>query len=214
MTPKIVVCSVLAVFVLAWPLLTLAAEKEVRVYQGAKLSPFDREYDNSIRGPQTVDRAKLRLKVHGLVQKPQALSYDQVLALGKAQRAVLMNCVEGWSELLLFTGVSLADVLAKAGAKKEARWVIFRAADGYSSAMPIDYLLKSKAMLAYKVNGRTLDAQRGFPFWLVAEGKLGYKWVKWVVEIELSDKEHKGYWEKRGYSNSADVKRPAKRLVE
>ncbi len=61
-------------------------------------------------------------------------------------------------------------------------------------------------LLAFEINGRTLDAKRGFPFQVVAESKLGYKWVKWVTRIELSDKPFKGFWEKQGYDNQADVK--------
>lgn len=61
-------------------------------------------------------------------------------------------------------------------------------------------------MLAYSANGETLPASMGFSFIVVAEDKLGYKWVRWVNEIELSsDKNYKGYWEKRGYSNDATV---------
>lgn len=192
----------------------VGAQQEIRTYQGKALSPFHRQYDNSIRGPQVVDPGKFRLKVGGLVAKPLALSYKQALALRPVERVVQMNCVEGWSELLLFTGIRVADLLRLAQPKPGAGWVIFRAADGYSSAMPLKYLLASDALLAFKVNGLTLDAKRGFPFWLVAPGKLGYKWVKWIVAVELSAQEYKGYWERRGYSNEARVTKPAKRLVE
>lgn len=214
MLPRGAIGILLAVGILGCGLAALAAEKEVRVHQGAALSPFNREYDNSIKGLQKVDPQKFRLKVHGLVAKPLALTYGQALALPHTDRVVLMNCVEGWSENLLFTGIRLADLLKMAGPKPEARWVIFRAADGYSSAMPMEYLQKVDALLSFKVNGLTLDAKRGFPFWLVAQDKLGYKWVKWVVEVELSAKEYRGFWERRGYSNDARVTKPAKRLVE
>ena len=50
-----------------------------------------------------------------------------------------------------------------------------------------------------------LDAKRGFPFQVVAESKYGYKWVKWVTGIKLYDKPYRGYWEKFGYDNTADV---------
>lgn len=205
----------MAACLLLWAGAALAGEaKEIRTYQGAELSPFHRQYDNSIAGPQKVDPKTLRLVVKGLVDKPLSLTYEQVLALKPVERMAPMNCVEGWREDLLFKGVRVADLLAEAGAKKNATWVIFRAADGYSSAMPVDYLIKSNALLAFQVNGLTLDEARGFPFWLVAEGKLGYKWVKWVLSLELTDKEYKGYWEKRGYGNQADVKRQAPRLKE
>lgn len=192
---------------LAWPLASPAAEDEIREYEGRKLAPFDRDYDNSIKGPQTVDRPSLRLSVEGLVDRPLSLSYEETLALPQARRVVNMPCVEGWSELLLVDGVLVAELLAKAGPKPGAKVVIFRAADGYTSAHDLDYLERSKALLAFKINGRTLDAKRGFPFQLIAEKKLGYKWVKWVVGIELSDQPHLGYWETRGYGNEADTTR-------
>jgi DMSO/TMAO reductase YedYZ molybdopterin-dependent catalytic subunit len=56
------------------------------------------------------------------------------------------------------------------------------------------------------MNNITLPAERGFPFQLVAESKWGYKWIKWVTEIELSDNlNYKGYWESRGYSNNGNL---------
>jgi DMSO/TMAO reductase YedYZ molybdopterin-dependent catalytic subunit len=60
--------------------------------------------------------------------------------------------------------------------------------------------------MAYKMNGVVLPSQRGFPFQLVAESKWGYKWIKWITKIEVSDDEgYKGFWESRGYSNDADL---------
>lgn len=186
---------------------TITAEREVREYQGKTLDPFDREYDNSIKGPQEVDITRYRLEVTGLVQAPQSLTYQQVLRLPVVKRAVTLPCVEGWDEHLLFEGVRLSDVLALAKPKKEARTVIFHAADGYTSSLTYADAKRLDVMLAAKINGRTLDAKRGFPFQVVAESKLGYKWVKWVVRIELTDKPYKGYWEQRGYDNEADVKK-------
>jgi len=63
--------------------------------------------------------------------------------------------------------------------------------------------------MAYKMNEVTLPAERGFPFQLVAESKWGYKWIKWITEIELSDNaEYLGYWESRGYSNYGGLEEP------
>ena len=55
------------------------------------------------------------------------------------------------------------------------------------------------------MNGLELPANRGFPFQLVAESKWGYKWIRWITSIELSDEEFYGYWESQGYSNSGDL---------
>jgi DMSO/TMAO reductase YedYZ molybdopterin-dependent catalytic subunit len=182
-------------------------EREIREYQGKRLDPFDREYDNSIRGPQHVDINQYRLVVSGLVQTPLSLTYQEVLRLPIVTRAITLPCVEGWNEHLLFEGVRLAGVLALAKPKKGVRTVIFYAADGYSSSLSYADATRLDVMLAAKINGRTLDAKRGFPFQVVAESKLGYKWVKWVSRIELSDKSYQGYWEQRGYDNDADVKK-------
>jgi DMSO/TMAO reductase YedYZ molybdopterin-dependent catalytic subunit len=182
------------------------AEREIREYEGKRLDPFDRAYDNSIRGPQQVDIKEYRLGVTGLVQTPQSLTYQEVLALPNVKRAITLHCVEGWDEHLLFEGVRLADVLALAKPKKGVRTVIFYAADGYSSSLTYDDVTRLDLMLAAKINGKVLDAKRGFPFQVVAESKLGYKWVKWVTRIELSKDPYKGFWEQRGYDNEADVK--------
>jgi DMSO/TMAO reductase YedYZ molybdopterin-dependent catalytic subunit len=180
---------------------------EIREYEGKRLDPFDRAYDNSIKGPQDVDPETYRLELTGLVEHPQSLTYQQVLSLPMVKRAVTLHCVEGWKEHLLFEGVRLADLFARARPQEGVQTVIFYAVDGYSSSLPYDDVVRLDIMLAAMINGRVLDTKRGFPFQVVAESKLGYKWVKWVTRIELSDKTYKGYWEKRGYDNKADVKK-------
>jgi len=84
--------------------------------------------------------------------------------------------------------------------------VIFHAYDGYTTSLPLDYIMGKDIIMAYKMNGIALPAERGFPFQLVAESKWGYKWIRWITEIELSDNvDYRGYWESRGFSNTADV---------
>jgi DMSO/TMAO reductase YedYZ molybdopterin-dependent catalytic subunit len=184
---------------------TVCAEREIREYQGKRLDPFDRAYDNSIKGPQRVDIQTYRLEVTGLVQTPQSLTYQEILRLPVVKRAITLHCVEGWDEHLLFEGVRLVDLLALARPQEGVRTVIFSAADGYSSSLSYKDVTRLDVMLAAKINGKVLDAKRGFPFQVVAESKLGYKWVKWVTWIELSKDPYKGYWEQRGYDNEADV---------
>jgi DMSO/TMAO reductase YedYZ molybdopterin-dependent catalytic subunit len=72
--------------------------------------------------------------------------------------------------------------------------------------LPIEYVIDNNILMAYKMNGLVLPPERGYPFELVAESKWGYKWIKWITEIELSDDiNYKGYWEERGFSNSGDL---------
>jgi DMSO/TMAO reductase YedYZ molybdopterin-dependent catalytic subunit len=183
-----------------------AGAAEIREYGGIALDPFNRTYDNSIKGPQNINKSAYRLEVTGLVGKPLKLTYDEVLALPHVRRVLTLHCVEGWDETLLYEGVLLRDILKEAGPKSGVKTVIFYAADGYSSSVPYDYAKKKDIMIGAKINGLVLDSKRGFPFQVVNDGKLGYKWVKWLTKIELTDKDYKGFWERRGYSNDADVK--------
>jgi len=184
----------------------VSTTKEIRNYQGKHLDPFDRNYDNSIKGPQQVNPQTYRLAITGLVEFPQSLTYQDVLKLPSHERVITLHCVEGWKETLLFKGVRLKDLLDRAKVKPGILTVIFYAADGYSSSLPYKDVERLDLLLASEINGLTLDAKRGFPFQVVAESKLGYKWVKWVTRIELSDKPYQGFWEKQGYDNQADVK--------
>jgi DMSO/TMAO reductase YedYZ molybdopterin-dependent catalytic subunit len=133
------------------------------------------------------------------------MNYKEILALPPVTMAITLNCIEGWSERLLFKGFRLVDLLKKAKPEKEAQTVIFYAIDGYSSSLPYKFVVDNDIMIAYDINGLKLDAERGFPLQVVAESKFGYKWVKWLERIELSDKPYLGYWERLGYDNDASI---------
>ena len=182
---------------------------EIREYNGENLSLISEFRENSIRGPQNIDIKKYRLKVGGLVKDSLSLKYDDVLKYNKYSKVITLHCVEGWSAKILWEGILLKDLFDAAGADKEADTVIFYAQDGYSSSLPLSYVLDNNILLAYEVNGVTLPPERGFPFQVAAEDKWGYKWVRWVTEIKLSDDpEYKGYWEKAGYNQDGDVAGP------
>ncbi len=180
-------------------------EGEIMEYQGKILSPAVGPRDNSINGVQNVDLANYRLKIKGLVANPQSLTYDEVLELDKYQRLITLNCVEGWSARILWEGVLLQELIELAKPDVSAAIVIFHSTDGYTTSLPYSVIKEKKLILAYKANGILLPPEMGFPFMVVAEDKLGYKWARWVDEIELSsDTSYKGYWESRGYDNVGD----------
>jgi DMSO/TMAO reductase YedYZ molybdopterin-dependent catalytic subunit len=180
---------------------------EVTEYQGEKLGSVNDFSENSIKGPQHVDISKYQLKVDGLVKKPASYSYDQLLKkYAPYKKVVQINCVEGWSVKILWEGLLVKDILADSAPSANATTIIFHAYDGYTTSFPIRYINDNNIMMAYKMNDVTMPPERGYPFELVSEVKWGYKWIKWITEIELSDNvDYKGYWESRGYSNDGGL---------
>jgi len=181
--------------------------KQISEYEGQKLSSINDFRENSIKGPQYIDKDKYLLKVKGLVENPKSYTYHEIIDnYEKHKKLIQLDCVEGWSVKILWEGVLIEELIQEAGAKPEAKIVIFRSQDGYSTSFPLDYLLENDIIMAYKMNDIVIPPERGFPFQLVADGKWGYKWIKWITEIELSDDTtYRGYWEQRGYSNNGDL---------
>ena len=180
---------------------------EIREYQGENLSSISDFRENSIKGPQYINQSTYTLTITGLVNKTLEFSYNDVInGFQKYQKVITLHCIEGWSVKILWEGFLLKDLLNEAGISPDAVNVIFHAYDGYSTSLPLNYILEKNILIAYKMNGLTLPPERGFPFELVAESKYGYKWIKWITVIELSDNvNYKGYWESRGFSNDANV---------
>jgi len=182
-------------------------EVELTEYQGETLSSIYDFRENSIKGPQYVSKEKYRLDVTGLVNNSYNLTYDEILnSFNISKKVITLFCVEGWEVKILWEGIQVEDLLEIAEVKPDANTIIFYAYDGYSTSFPIEYITDNDIIIAYKMNNVTIPPERGFPFQLVAESKWGYKWIKWITSIELSnDVNYRGYWESRGYSNNADL---------
>ena len=182
---------------------------EIREYQGERLSSLNDFNDNAIKGTQRIEKDNYFLKITGLIQEEISYSYNEVIENFKHYKKIAtLDCVEGWIVKVLWEGVLVKDLIGKENVTTNAKIIIFHAQDGYTTSFPIEYIFENNILLAFKANEIVLPQNRGFPFMLVAESKWGYKWIKWVIEIELSDDEnYKGFWESRGYSNDGDIKK-------
>jgi DMSO/TMAO reductase YedYZ molybdopterin-dependent catalytic subunit len=181
---------------------------EIREYRGIELSSVKDFRENSIKGPQYIDKESYRLTTSGLVESTRVYTYDEIKSRPTQVKVVTLNCVEGWSVTILWEGPLVRDLIEEAKVKPKANTVIFYAHDGYSSSFPLSYIMENDIIIAHKMNGITMPPERGFPVQLVAEGKWGYKWVKWITQIKLSDDpDYRGFWESRGYSNEGDLER-------
>lgn len=181
-------------------------ELEIREYKGVQLDPAVGPRDNSIKGIQYVDITDYELKVKGLVNETITYQYEDILNMDSYEKLVTLHCVEGWDATVLWKGALLTDIIGLENIKEEGNTVIFHCVDGYTTSMPVDEIVSKNMILAYSSNGVELPPNMGYPFIVVAEDKLGYKWARWVEAIEISnDPEYEGFWEERGYDNEADV---------
>ena len=164
--------------------------------------------------------ANWTLTVDGLVEQPVSFSLAQLRALPSRTQITRHDCVEGWSAIGKWTGVPLAQVLALAKPRANARYVVFHCADTYgkgSTKTPyyesIDMLdaYHAQTILAYDLNGKPVPVANGAPLRLRVERQLGYKHAKFVARLELVESyDHigrgkGGYWEDRGYSWYAGI---------
>lgn len=187
---------------------TFPEENETLVYEGVRLTPIADQGNFAYRGTQYIDRESYRLEIVGLVDRPVSFSYEDLLAFPAASKVVTLESVDGWNFTAKWTGVPLETLFEDAGLQEGTSHVIFYGVDEYSTALPLDYLIENEIILAYRLNDLPLPPERGFPVQVVAEGKYGYKWAKWVVRMEITDEPYRGYWERQGYSDRADVGGP------
>jgi DMSO/TMAO reductase YedYZ molybdopterin-dependent catalytic subunit len=214
MNIRLIVAVVLAI-VLLIPIATCSpsytpppGEVEATEFMGVQLTPISQQRNNALAGTQVIDKDTYQLVVDGLVDDALSLNYSDLLAYPQISVLADLVCVEGWRFTAKWTGPTLDSIFADAGVQSEAKIAIFYSTDspvGYTS-LELSYIQDNNITIALKDNDITLPASRGFPFQVVADGKWGYKWAKWVTRIELSsDTTFRGYWESRGYPNDADI---------
>lgn len=146
------------------------------------------------------------LEISGEVEKPFMLRWDEVLKLPKSHSVSDFHCVEGWSVLNCeWEGVRFSDVIELVKPKETARYVTFECADGYTTSLSLEELSGEDVLLAYGLGDKPLEEGTGYPLRLVVPNKYGYKSALWVTKIKFTAKKELGYWERLGYSDTADV---------
>ena len=146
------------------------------------------------------------LKVGGLVSKPMTLGLDQLMSLPRTDMRIRHHCVEGWSAVAGWSGVRVSEIARLASLAPEVRYVEFKSFDSdYFSSWDLPSALHPQTILAYAMNGATLQPNHGAPLRLYSAVKLGYKMVKYLTEVNFLDRKTGGYWEDQGYEWYAGV---------
>lgn len=161
--------------------------------------------------PESVDLNSWRLTITGMVNKPLSLSYDDIMELPAVEQSRRMVCVCNWSIRRTWKGVLISSVIELAGVHKKGLYLkqtsIGTPEKGvYTSTIPLDPALERDALLCYAVDGSVLPMEQGSPLRLIDFGLYGYKSVKGLCTLEVTDKFELGLWEaKAGYDLNGTI---------
>ncbi|CAM4496152.1 molybdopterin-dependent oxidoreductase [Nocardia ninae] len=183
------------------------------------VTPNDRFYrvDTALQLP-ALTSGDWRLRIHGMVDRPMELDFDQLRQRVAVERMITMTCVsnEVGGELAgtaVWTGYRLADLLAEAGVHPEADMLLSRSIDGFTASTPVSAVTDGRdALLAVGMNGEPLPIAHGYPARLIVPGLYGYvSATKWVIDLELTRFDRaEAYWTERGWAAQALIKTAAR----
>lgn len=157
------------------------------------------------RIPYASPPADWDLRIEGRVARSARFDLDEVRALPSATVACDIHCVTTWTKLdTAWTGVPLGWVLEHVGVGPEVTHVIAHAEDGYSANLPIAAVRDPSALLAYDYEGAPVPPEHGGPLRLLAPSLYLWKSAKWLRALEFVDADRPGFWERLGYSMTAD----------
>jgi DMSO/TMAO reductase YedYZ molybdopterin-dependent catalytic subunit len=146
------------------------------------------------------------LTIDGDVKNPLRFSWQEFLKLPAVESISDFHCVEGWSvKNLNWYGVRFNALAQIVQPKENVKAVMFTCSDGYTTSLKLKDLNRDNVLLAYKLNGKLLEVPLGGPLRLVVPDKYAYKSAMWIQRMTFTQKGELGYWEKRGYSDTADV---------
>ena len=146
-----------------------------------------------------------RLKVHGDVEAPFSIDFAELLRMPQVDQTCDVHCVTKWTVLdAKWTGVRLSDLAARARVKPSVRYVVFEAAAGYTSNIPLRDAMQPNVLVAHKLNGGSIPRPHGPPVRALVPDLYFWKSAKWLQGIKFVSRDEPGYWETRGYHNHAD----------
>ena len=148
---------------------------------------------------------KWHLKIHGLVENPVMLHWEQFTALPQFKDVSDFHCVTTWSKFEMeWEGVAFFTLADLVKPKDKAKFVFFKSYDGYSTNLPLDVCMDDDVLIAHKVYGKPISLEHGGPARVIVPKKYAWKGAKFIREITFIDRDILGFWEVRGYSNDAD----------
>jgi len=152
----------------------------------------------------TIPTSRWSLQVDGAVEEPLTLSWDDFQKLPQVEDLSDFHCVTSWSLMdQRWKGVQFSTIAALVRPLPSVTYVMTYAYDGYTTNLPIEEALKDDVLLVHSVNGHPLPREHGGPVRIITPQLYAWKGAKWIKRIEFLTEDRKGFWELRGYSNTA-----------
>jgi DMSO/TMAO reductase YedYZ molybdopterin-dependent catalytic subunit len=152
-----------------------------------------------------VNLATWRFEVTGAVERPLSLRWEELLDFPRRETVCDMHCVTRWSRYdNVFEGVPVQEVLARAGVKPGAAYVLVHAEQNYTTNLPLSDLDRPANLLALSHNGEPLTPEHGGPIRLLVPHLYLWKSAKWVRGFQLLEEDYPGFWEQNGYHMRGD----------
>jgi DMSO/TMAO reductase YedYZ molybdopterin-dependent catalytic subunit len=153
-----------------------------------------------------------RLEIAGLVENPTVLTWEEFLALPQVEDVSDFHCVTSWSRLEnRWNGVRFKTIAELAVPKDEAKWVLCTGYDRditsgevYTTNLPLARAIEEDVLLVHTWEGAPLPLEHGGPCRMITPRLYAWKGTKWIRKIEFLDGNRKGFWERRGYSDTAE----------
>lgn len=192
---------------------SLLEEKEMAVESSVttknRIPPGQREVEKlqvlHVGNIPRFDPAGWTFQVFGLVKKPFEITWTEFKNLPAIEIQSDFHCVTGWSKLDNgWSGVPFKEIFQMAEPNDKAHYATIICDGDYTTSLPVKELLDDDALFAYKLDGKELEPRFGGPLRLIVPRKYAYKSAKWVRKVKFTEQQELGYWELRGYSNTAD----------
>jgi DMSO/TMAO reductase YedYZ molybdopterin-dependent catalytic subunit len=148
---------------------------------------------------------KYRFEVTGLVENPIKLTWQEFKELPKVELTADFHCVTRWSKFdVKWCGVLMKDIIELVKPKAEAKFFVQYGTDGYTTNVPLEKVMTDTAILAYELDGKPLPREHGGPLRMIIPELYAWKGSKFLTKLEFLGEDELGFWEIRGYNNSAD----------
>jgi DMSO/TMAO reductase YedYZ molybdopterin-dependent catalytic subunit len=160
----------------------------------------------SALGEPVIRAEDWHLKTSGLVERPLDLSYEEMQRLPVTRFVKDFSCVTRWSiKDVAWEGVAFVEIARRTGVKPDAKWVMFRCADGYTAPVPLEDAMSDDSIIAFKINGKPIPQEQGYPCRPFISHLYGWKSAKWMNEIQFLREYEDGYWEVYGYNERGNI---------